>query len=219
MVYTTESVDLIKKGKEWVLTVNWEGKNRKFWVNFPWPLLSITKQEKIDDLKKSFTIKAKTIQTLDEFIKEKKNRLNYDDAIVFLYDIGNQLQTLERFYMGIPFLDINDIIVVDKRHFFYLNDSKIHEFSGDKMIEIETIYKKGLFISPEFSEMMSIPSKIHYKSGFYSLACLVTFSMFNQYITQENKMELLDPINTTKLYWALLRMLEYTPSERFYLII
>ena len=32
-------------------------------------------------------------------------------------------------------------------------------------------------------------------------------------------MELLDPINTTKLYWALLRMLEYTPSARFYLII
>ena len=219
MVYSTESVNLIKKGKEWVLTVNWEGEHRKFWVNFPWPLLSITKQEKIDDLKKSFTIKAKTVETLGEFIKEKKNRLNYDDAIVFLYDIGNQLQTLERFYMGIPFLDINDIIVVDKRHFFYLNDSKIHKFSGDKMIEIETIYKKGAFISPEFSDMMSIPSKIHYKSGFYSLASLVTFSMFNQHITQENKMELLDPINTTKLYWALLRMLEYTPSERFYLII
>ena len=121
--------------------------------------------------------------------------------------------------MSVPFLDINDIIVVDKRHFFYLNDSKIHKFSGDKMIEIETIYKKGAFISPEFSDMMSIPSKIHYKSGFYSLASLVTFSMFNQHITQENKMELLDPINTTKLYWALLRMLEYTPSERFYLII
>ena len=76
MVYSTESVNLIKKGKEWVLTVNWEGEHRKFWVNFPWPLLSITKQEKIDDLKKSFTIKAKTVETLGEFIKEKKNRLN-----------------------------------------------------------------------------------------------------------------------------------------------
>lgn len=219
MVYKTKSVDLIKKGKEWVLTVNWEGEQRKFWINFPWPLLSITKQEKIDDLKKSFTIKAKTVETLREFLKDKKNRINYDDAIVFLYDIGNQLQTLERFNLGIPFLDINDIIVVDKRHFFYLNDSKIHNFSGDKMIEIETIYKKGPFISPELSEMMSIPNKIHYKSGFYSLASLITFSVFNQYITQENKMELLDPINTTKLYWALLRMLEYTPSARFYLII
>tara|TARA_B110000046_G_scaffold50065_1_gene55827 strand:+ start:4505 stop:5164 length:660 start_codon:yes stop_codon:yes gene_type:complete len=219
MVYKTDSVDLIKKGKEWVLTVNWEGEQRKFWINFPWPLLSITKQEKIDDLKKSFTIKAKTVETLREFLKDKKNRINYDDAIVFLYDIGNQLQTLERFYMGIPFLDIDDIIVIDKRHFFYLNDSKIYNFSGDKTIEIETIYKKGLFISPEFSEMLSIPHQIHYKSGFYSLASLITFSMFNQYINQENKMELLDPINTTKLYWALLRMLEYTPSARFYLII
>lgn len=219
MVYRTESVDLIKKGKNWELTVNWEGEHRRFWVNFPWSILSIINQEKVDDLKKSFTIRADTIETLEHFIKERKNRLSYDESIVLLYDIGNQLQTLERFNMAIPFLDIKDIIVVDKRHFFYLNDSKIHWFSGDKMIEINTIYKKGQFISPEFSDMQNIPSNIHYKTGFYSLASIVVFAMFNKYITQENKMEVLDPINTTKLYWALLRMLEYIPSDRYYLII
>ena len=219
MVYRTESVDLIKKGKNWKLTVNWEGENRRFWVNFPWSILSIINQEKVDDLKKSFTIRADTIETLEHFIKERKNRLSYDESIVLLYDIGNQLQTLERFNMAIPFLDIKDIVVVDKRHFFYLNDSKIHWFSGEKMIEIETIYKKGPFISPEFSDMQSIPSNIHYKSGFYSLASLIVFAMFNKHITQENKMEVIDPINTTKLYWALLRMLEYIPSDRYYLII
>ena len=116
-------------------------------------------------------------------------------------------------------LEIKDIIVVDKSHFFYLNDSKVHWFSGDKMINIETPYKKSAFISPEFSEMQTIPGTIHYKSGFYSLSSLVAFSVFNKYITQENKMEVLDPINTTKLYWALLRMLEYIPSDRYYLII
>lgn len=220
MVYKTDSVELKKSGKgEWVLTVNWESDKRKFWINFPWPLLSVTKEEKIDDQKKSFYIKAGTVQTMETFLKKKQKHLNYDDSIICFYDIGNQLQTLERFNMGVPFLNINDIIVVDERHFFYLNDENVYDFAGNNTIVINKIYKKGLFISPEFENITSIPSKIHYKSGFYSLGSLVTYSMFNKIITQENKKHLLDPINTTKLYWALLRILENVPTDRYYLII
>jgi hypothetical protein len=220
MVYKTDSVGLEKSGNdEWTLTVNWEGDKKKFWINFPWPLLSITKQEKLGEQKKRFYIKAKTIQTMDMFLKKKQKHLNYDDSIICFYDIGNQLQTLERFNMGLPFLNINDIIVVDERHFFYLNDKNVYDFAGNNTMEIDKISKKGSFISPEFENLTSIPSEVHYKSGFYSLGSIITYSMFNKVITQENKHHLLDPINTTKLYWALLRILEYEPSDRYYLII
>lgn len=220
MIYKTESVQLEKSRKdEWMLTINWEGDKKKFWINFPWPLLYVTKQEKIDDEKKRFYIRAKTVQTMKTFLKKKQKRLNYDDSIICFYDIGNQLQTLERFNMGIPFINIDDVIVVDERHFFYLNDGNVYDFTGNKTMEIDKMYKKGLFISPEFENITSIPNKIHYKSGFYSLGSLITYAMFNKVITQENKNHVLDPINTTKLYWALLRILEYEPSDRYYLII
>ena len=39
--------------------------------------------------------------------KENKNHLSYDRSIEMLFDLGNQLQSLERFYMAIPFIDIN----------------------------------------------------------------------------------------------------------------
>ena len=72
-------------------------------------LLKIIKQTKAKDSYKQFTIKAKSIKSLAFFLKEKRNRLSYDNGIEMLFDLGNQLQSLERFYMGIPFMDINDI--------------------------------------------------------------------------------------------------------------
>ena len=38
-------------------------------------------------------------------------------------------------------------------------------------------------------------------------------------ITEDNKNAIMAPIYTSKLYWALMRMLEKDPSDRFYLII
>ena len=63
------------------------------------------------------------------------------------------------------------------------------------------------------------PGKISYKSSFYSLASLVIFCMLNTIVTEDNKNDVLAPIYTSKLYWAVLRMLEKNPNDRFYLII
>tara|TARA_Y100000591_G_C21751001_1_gene654745 strand:- start:151 stop:819 length:669 start_codon:yes stop_codon:yes gene_type:complete len=220
IVYNYNETKLVKKGKNrWELTVPWEGETKKFWVNFPFNLLKIIKQEKVgknDD--KKLTIKAASIKPLSVFLKEKKNRLSYDDAIEMLFDLGNQLQTLERFYMGIPFLDIKDIIVVDDKHYFYLNDSKLIDIKNNQL-EIDEPYKKSMFFSPELENISSLPAQISYKSGIYSVASLVIFCLLNDNVTSTNKMTIMAPLNTSKLYWALLRMLEEDPEDRFYLII
>ena len=49
-IYKTSTVSLKKKGKNWDLTVEWEGDQRRFWINFPFPLLKIIKQEKVGDI-------------------------------------------------------------------------------------------------------------------------------------------------------------------------
>ena len=219
VVYHNNQTKLEKKSKDtWNLTVNWEGPTKKFWINFPYPLLKIIKQTKVKDNYKQFTIKAESIKSLASFLKEKKNHLSYDSSIEMLFDLGNQLQSLERFYMGIPFMDINDIIDVDEKHYFYLNDNKLLDIKNNKL-DIDEPYKKSLFFSPELDNIKQLPTSISYKAGYYSLASMVVFCMLDDKITEDNKNAIMSPIYTSKLYWALMRMLEKDPSDRFYLII
>jgi hypothetical protein len=219
-VYNNNQTKLVRKGKDtWELSVKWEGETKKFWVNFPFNLLKIIKQEKVGkNNDKKLTIKATSIKPLSIFIKENGGMISYDSAIEMLFDLGNQLQTLERFYMSIPFLDIKDIIVVDDKNFFYLNDSKIIDIKNHQ-IEIDEPYKKSMFFSPELKNIGSLPAYISYKSAFYSLALLVIYCLLNKYVENTDKLEILAPLNTSKLYWALLRMLEKNPKDRYYLII
>jgi len=218
-VYKTSTVGLKKVGKDWDLTVEWEGPKRKFWINFPFPLLKIIKQEKIGDIRKTFKIRATSIKTLESFLKGNPKGVSYDTSLSMLYDLGNQLQSLERFYMAIPFVNISDIIVVDDRHFFYLNDDKVYDFGSDEEITIDKPHKKSPFISPEMIKINKIPMKLNFKSGLYSLAALISFCLVKSYVNIDNKYDILGPINTTTLYYALIRMLERNPNDRFYLII
>ena len=48
--------------------------------------------------------------------------------------------------MGIPFLDIKDIIVVDDKHYFYLNDSKLIDIKNNQL-EIDEPYKGKIPLS------------------------------------------------------------------------
>ena len=136
-----------------------------------------------------------------------------------LYHIGNQLQTLERFYLGIPMIEIDDIIVVDEKKFIFLNDKKIIEIKKQE-IEIDEPIKKTGFISPELAEIKKLPTSVSYKSSFYSLGLLTIFCFLNIKIDKKSDIdEILSVIMNTKLYWALLRLLKKNPKDRHYLII
>ncbi len=129
------------------------------------------------------------------------------------------MQSLERFSMSVPFLDISDIVVVDEKHFFYLNDNKVYNFGNDGLITIDQPHKKSPFISPEIQKLNKIPMKLNFKSVYYSLAALISYCLMNTYIDSDNKNTVLEPIYTTTLYYALMRMLEVEHEKRFYLII
>lgn len=68
-------------------------------------------------------------------------------------------------------------------------------------------------MSPEISNITSLPSKIHYQSSYYSLAALVIYCLLNkdiqaiEEIVEENLETLLKPIFYTKIYWFLKRCL------------
>lgn len=220
IIYKNDKTKIEKIGNEkFYFFVEWQGENRKFWLNFPFNLLKITEDKDENELVKRFTVKANSIYTLKEFLKLHNNKLPYNLAMELLYHIGNQLQTLERFYLGIPMIEIDDIIVVDEKKFIFLNDKKIIEIKKQE-IEIDEPIKKTGFISPELAEIKKLPTSVSYKSSFYSVGLLTIFCFLNIKIDKKSDIdEILSVIMNTKLYWALLRLLKKNPKDRNYLII
>ena len=223
IIYKNNNVILkkTKKKKEYELSVDWEKNMKQFWVNFPFKNFKIIeKKQNKDTEKKKYTIYADSITNLTEW--KKKNKENYNDAIKMLYDLGNQMQTLEGFNLAIPFFTTDDIIVVeviDSKHFLYLNDEKIYSFNIENLIEITNIHSKSKFLSPEIIKKNELPMNIHYKSGLYSLASMIINILLSKDIDEKNKKSVIEQIKGTKLYWALNRMLETNPTDRYYLII
>lgn len=220
IVYNKNNTKLQQKSKnQWFLSVEWEGENRKFWLNFPFHLLKIVEQKKEGDIIKKFTIKADNVTTLKELLKKHKNKLPYELCMELLYNIGNQIQTLERFYLGIPYIELDDIIVVNDKTFLFLNSNKLLDIKSQQL-EIEQPIKKSMFFSPELQEIKKIPANISYKSSFYSLGSLIVFCYYHKQLDMNSEISLqIKSLYTSKLYWSLLRLLEKDTSKRHYLII
>ena len=222
LIYKDEQVIITKKSKkEFMIHIkDWDGKYKKFWVNFPLSLLKLTNKDTDESTNsKIYTIRADKMEMLDDVIKRKKT-LDYTDCLTLLYDIGNQIQSLEMFNVGIPFLKLSDILVVDSKHFFIINTTRILPISN-KTITINTPYKRTAFFSPEMQNLTGIPSTVNWKSAYYSLASLVVYCLTHEHIlgSKISPGEILDKLYATKLYWALLRCLESEPRDRYYLII
>jgi hypothetical protein len=218
VIYKDNQVS-ITKSKEFSMNIkDWNGKYQKFWANFPFSLMNVLKQEKKGDVQK-YTMRADKMEMLDEFIKKNKH-LHYNNCLSLLYDIGNQIQSLEMFNVGIPFLKLSDILVVNSKHFFIINTERILPLTNSA-ITISTPYKRTSFFSPELQHLTGIPSTINWKSAYYSLASLVVYCLTHQHILGNVKApgEILDTLYATKLYWALMRCLVVDPEDRYYLII
>ena len=180
IIYQLNKIVIKKKKKgEYELRVPWESDQKKFWLHFPFPLLKITSSTLLKQADKIFQIRAKSIQTLPQLLARKGGQLSYDDCMNVLYDVGNQLRALEGFHMAIPYIDVKDIVVVDDKHFFYMDAEKILSIESGH-IAITVPYKESYFFSPEFKKISGIPTQIHFMSGFYSLGALVCYC-----ITQE----------------------------------
>ena len=221
LIYEDSEISIKKKKKnEFVMLIkNWDGDYNKFWDNFPVSLMNVIKIGGKPSETQELTIKADKMTMLSDLIKHKKT-LDYIDCLALLTDVGNQIQSLEMFNMGIPFLKPSDILVVDNKHYFIINTSRILSVSNKKLT-INTPYKRTRFFTPELQDLTGIPAQISWKSGYYSLASLVLTCLTGEFLlgNKSSAGEILDKLYATKLYWALMRCLETEPKDRYYLII
>jgi hypothetical protein len=219
-LFTINNIHVNKTVDEWELhihTTNDKNSN-VFWDIFPSERMGLSKKQTIDE-SNIFSIKADNIERLDEYLKPDKT-LEYQIATKLMKDIGEQLVSLEMNSLGIPFIDLSDIIVIDYKgtiNFFYMNSEKIYTFDNDHIMKIDIPHKKSDFMSPEMNAQNTIPMDIHYKSGIYSLGLLVGHCIFNKLLTDNDT--LLKSIRNSVLYWTIRRMTHNMPSKRYFILI
>jgi len=169
-----------------------------------------TKREKSDII-----FKCSSIEPLSEFIKNSEDKkISYDSLIKLIYDVGFTIKSLEQTEKAILCFSLDDIIVIDKHIFFFVNTSKILPIIKQQITLKVPIDIKSSFLTPGIN-WKGLPIKTHYKTGIYSFALMAMYAFTNSSYSPES----LNPIFNTKLYYFILRCLKDNPEERSFFYI
>lgn len=191
-----------------------------------------------DEYYKTITFKAESVKTLhkylDEYaVKTGKKSLLVSDAAKMIFSLVKQLSyLLEKDFSTIIGYNLEDIIVINDETFAFLGSEFIAKFNEDtKMAMISCPFKStDFFFSPEMLEIRELPAYVHFKTSYFSLACLVVNILlcddeyYSEYVKEKQSTKILDylnnhPIKETKLYWLLSRCLVEQPNNRSIILI
>jgi hypothetical protein len=176
--------------------------------------------------------KAVSVKTLKQFQEERKY-LTINEATKLIADLTTQLKYLIT-------QEKHTILGYSPENIIVINDTKFAFIGSDMFVEIEDDEKNVLvsypfsindfFVSPELLKIKEIPSYVHYKTSYFSLACLAIYVLlsdkefYNIYVNNQNTEVILDslhrhPIKNTKIYWLLSRCLIEDTEKRSILYI
>lgn len=210
VIYDSPSISLKNTGDYWELSID---NYKDFGKSLPLSNLDIVSRE-INGGLETIVFKAAEVQTLEYILSKHNNRLNYTTASNLFNDLSKQIQSLEVLKLGLSFLCTTDIVVVDGKHFLYLNNRNVHNIVNGTEIVIDLPQTTSLFISPEMLSLTNFPMKIHFKSGFYSMGSLVLYCLTGNLVNETTKTKILESINTTQLHNNLVLTLKYLPVNR-----
>jgi hypothetical protein len=168
----------------------------------------------ISDQYKSITFRANKVSYNTASVNK------YETATKILHDIAKQYEYLiskenKIFYR----FDPENIISINDNKFIYINSSDLLDIQNNEQLILSTPFTKNpLFDSPEVSKITQIPSIIHYKAIYYSLAKYILFFLFDSGDVEE-AIKNLQKIKGTKLFYTLERCLTDDPKQRSILFI
>ncbi len=191
-----------------------------------------------DETYKTITFKAESVKSLRQYLQDNeirtgKKSMSISEASKMLNSLVMQLSyLLDNASDTILGYTPENIIVINDEKFAFLGSEFVANF--DEVTEMAMIccpfLPKDFFFSPEIIRIKELPSYIHYKTSYFSLACLIIYALlgddefYTEYLRHkqiEQIMEYLDnhPIKQTKIYWLLSRCLVEEPNNRSILLI
>ena len=191
-----------------------------------------------DENYKTITFKAESVKTFRQYmhdydVRTGKKALLVSDAVKMIRSLVNQLSyLLEKDSSTIIGYTPEELIVINDEKFAFLGSELVANF--DEVTKYAIISypfsSKDFFFSPEIIRIKEIPDYIHYKTSYFSLACLIIYALlgdnefYSEYLRHkqtEKIIEYLDnhPIKQTKIYWLLSRCLVEEPNNRSIILI
>jgi len=184
------------------------------------------------------TFKAESVKTFRQYLNEcevrtGKKGLLLSDASNMISSLVKQLSyLLDNTSSMIIGYTPEEIIVINDEIFVFIESGLITK------VDVETergmiscpFLPKDFFFSPEIVKIKEIPSYIHYKSSYFSLACLIIYAILGddefyiEYLRHNKSEKIIEYLNNhliknTKLYWVLSRCLVDEPINRSIVLI
>jgi len=180
--------------------------------------------------------KALSVKTLHQFQEEQNKqrgtrKLTISETATLIANLATQLKYLltkeNRTLLGYT---PENIIVINDKKFAFLGGDLLTEIVDNKSLISYPFTTNDFFVSPELLKIREIPTYIHYKTAYFSLACLAIYVLLSddefyiEYINNHNSTTILDylklhPIKNTKIYWLLSRCLVEEVENRSILFI
>jgi len=198
----------------------------------------IIKGGSTDETYKNIYFKAEKVRTLKQYqndnkVRHGKKTLLVSDAAKMVRSLVMQLTHLiEKEFCTILGYNPEEIIVINDEKFAFLGSelvAKIDEVSNMAMISCPFL-PTDFFLSPEVLAIKELPSFVHYKTSYFSLALLVIYTImedndfYTEYINHKHSEYILKvlnnhPIKNTKLFWLLSRCLVEDAKDRSIILI
>lgn len=158
----------------------------------------------------SITFKANSIISYDTF---SKSRISIRQSLQLLKTMLVQLDYLIKHQSNTILLyDPDNILILDNQTMIYVGNTEVFDIQTEKVMVCTPFSKNEQFISPELKSLTELPSFIHFKSAYYSLALCISYLLKkDEYIHH--------PVKNTKLYWFLSRCLIEDPLSRSIVLI
>lgn len=191
-----------------------------------------------DENYKMIKFKAESVKTFSQYLHDYEVRTGRKtllvlDAAKMVRSLVQQLSyLLTKTSSTIIGYTPEEIIVINDEKFAFLGSELVANFDEDtEQAMISCPFSShDFFFSPEIIKIKDIPAYIHYKTAYFSLACLIIYAILGddefyiEYLRHkqtEKIIEYLDkhPIKQTKFYWLLSRCLVEEPNNRSILLI
>ena len=189
-----------------------------------------------DETYKIIIFNATSVKTLDQFRNERRihqgtQKLSVPDVAKMLRSLTLQLNyLLERESHTIIGYNTADIIVINDEKFAFLGSELVADIDYE-MATISSPFSANDFLfSPEILKITEIPSKIHYKTAYFSLGILLVYMLladeefYKDYLKHKTSEKILEslnshPVKNTRIYWLLSRCLIEEPGSRSIILI
>ncbi len=172
---------------------------------------------------KTLKFQAHTVTTLETFFSDKKATI--PQAAQILETLATQLNYLLQYESKtILGFATNQILLINEETPAFFGLELVADVAeGTNLAIISGLFNtKEFFAAPELFKIKVLPSYIHFKVSYFSLACLIINLLLGNsefYTNNCNKESILKHLDThhiknTKLYWLLSRCLFEDPNKR-----